>query len=77
MVGHSKGENIMTQYDPDHPVIHIQKIDRENNTVQFTLNGISITAVCSPQDDSEILNNVKQILIGRYLNSRGGCRHNA
>ena len=61
----------MTQHDPDHPVIHIRDIDLDHNTVQFTVDGISVTAVCSSQDDSEIFDNVKQILIGRYIKSRG------
>ena len=61
----------MTQHDPDHPVIHIREIDLNSNTVQFTVDGISVTAVCSSQDDSEIFDNVKQILIGRYIKSRG------
>ena len=61
----------MTQHDPDHPVIHIRDIDLDSNTVQFTVDGISVTAVCSSQDDSEIFDNVKQILIGRYIKSRG------
>ena len=61
----------MTQHDPDHPVIHIRDIDLDRNTVQFTVDGISVTAVCSSQDDSEIFDNVKQILIGRYIKSRG------
>lgn len=60
----------MTQHDPDHPVIHIRDIDLNSNTVQFTVDGISVTAVCSSQDDSEIFDNVKQILIGRYIKTR-------
>ena len=61
----------MTQHDPNQPEIHIRDIDLESNTVQFTIDGISVTAVCSSQDDSEIFDNVKQILIGRYIKSRG------
>lgn len=60
----------MTQHDPNQPEIHIRDIDLESNTVQFTVDGISVTAVCSSQDDSEIFDNVKQILIGRYIKTR-------
>lgn len=51
------------------PAVHITKIDRNHNTIHFMMDGIHITAVCARQDDGEAIGNVKNILIGSYLNS--------
>ena len=56
----------MYQENPD---IRISKIERQKNTVHFTINGVPVTAVCSSQDDSGIFENVKRVLIGKVLSS--------
>lgn len=49
--------------------ITVSSIDRENHTVYLTVNGHRVTAICSPQNNPEIYEKVKTILIGAALHS--------
>ena len=44
--------------------IRLSNIDYEQNTLYLTVNGYSVTAICSTQDDPTMYENIKQVLIG-------------
>lgn len=50
----------MYQYNPNMQVSHV---DRDNHTVYMTVNGCPVTAICSPESDPDIYENVKNILV--------------
>ena len=49
--------------------ITVSSIDREAHTIYLTVNGCRVTAICSPQNNPEIYEKVKTILIGAALHS--------
>lgn len=47
----------------------VSSIDRESHTIYLTVNGCRVTAICSPQNNPEVYEKVKTILIGAVLHS--------
>lgn len=47
--------------------VTVSSIDREAHTIYLTVNGCRVTAICSPQNNPEIYEKVKTILIGAAL----------
>jgi len=49
--------------------IVVASIDREQHVVNLIVGGRPVTAICAPQDNAEVYENVKDILIGAVANS--------
>lgn len=45
------------------PDMQISRVDRDNNTVHMMVNGCPVTAICSPESDPNVYENVKKILV--------------
>lgn len=49
--------------------LKVSSIDREAHIIYLTVNGCHVTAICSPQNNPEVYEKVKTILIGAALHS--------
>ena len=49
-------------------IIHVEK-----NTVHLKINGCNVTSSCQEQDNTEIYNRIKEIMINAFLSSKS-CR---
>ena len=45
----------------------ISDVDRENHTIHLLVNGCPVTAICTPNDNAEIYEDIKTILVGSIL----------
>ena len=43
--------------------VHIQNVDRENNTVYLAINGYKVRVICKPENDPEVYESIKRIII--------------
>ena len=49
--------------NPPRSDVRISRIDRDHNTVYMTVNGCSVTAVCSAESNLDVYANIKNILV--------------
>ena len=46
----------------------VSSVDRNNHTVHMTVNGCSVTAVCTSNHHPEVYEQVKSLLVGSIVN---------
>ena len=49
--------------NPPQSNVRISRVDRDHNTVFMTVNGCSVTAICSEAGNPDVYSNVKRILV--------------
>lgn len=45
----------------------VSSVDRENHTIHLVVNGCLVTAICAPDDNMNIYEELKTILIGSVI----------
>ena len=45
----------------------ISSVDRENHTIHLVVNGCMVTAICAPDDNTNIYEELKTILVGSVI----------
>ena len=49
--------------------VTISSVDREQNIINMVVKGCPVTAICSPQNNPDIYEQIKTILVGAVLNT--------